>query len=153
MHSWSVDSGVNCFMNKDSWPCPNKELRYDKGENRKKHLPLSADAMMVNEHGQWVGHCPRGFAPETALDLLQHGIPEFCETIPEKPRRIWSYHDGVIYAAHSSDAGTTWHGFPCGNPMLKKDLPQKIRRQLEERATAAGEHRRFNNWMKKHWDK
>lgn len=150
MHSWSVDSGVNCFMNKDSWPCPNKELRYDKGENRKKHLSLDADAMMVNEHGQWVGHCPRRFAPETALDLLQHGIPEFRESIPEKPCRIWSYHDGVIYSARSDTTGAAWHGFPCGYPMLRQ-LPSEIKNQLEKRAIELGEQGKFNKWLKKRW--
>lgn len=137
-------------MNADNWPCPNTTLKYEKGENRHKHSGKHADAQMVYEQGgNLVGKCPQGFSPEIALKLLQHGIPEFRNTTVEAPYRIWSYHEGAIYAARTEDDGKTWHGFPCGHPY---EPPRSILKQLEKRARDSGEEALIKKWLDKRWN-
>lgn len=138
-------------MNNESWPCPNKDLLYDKGENRRKHLGRCDEAEMAYEKGgNWVGKCPRKFSQDVAQQLIEYGIPEFRETMPDRPCRLWTYHDGVVYVARSQDGGKTWHGFPNGHPM--KEPPRAILRQLEQRAQACGEEARIHEWLDKRWD-
>lgn len=137
-------------MNIDNWPYPNEKLQYDKGENRRKHSGRYDEARMVFESGNWIGKCPQGFDLSVALKLVQHGIPEFRTTTTEKPCRIWSYHDGVVYVAHSQDGGKTWHGFPNGHPM--PEPPRPILRKLEQRAQELGEESRIKKWLSNRWN-
>jgi hypothetical protein len=139
------------FMDADSWPFPHKTLKYEKGENRLKHLGKTTDAQMVQgEGGHWVGKCPKGFSLENAQILLQCGIPEFRKTTAEKPYRIWAYFNGAIYAARSQDGGNTWHGFPSGYPM--KEPPSQIMRQLMQQAREKGEEANIQEWLDKRWN-
>lgn len=138
-------------MNSDNWPYPNTSLKYEKGENRRKHLGNEPDAQMVQERGgHWVGKCPKGFSLDNALTLLQNGIPEYRKTTPEKPFRIWTYFNGAIYTAHSQDGGNTWHGFPNGHPM--SEPPRQIMLKLIQRAYDQGEEANIKEWLKKKWD-
>jgi hypothetical protein len=129
-------------MDADEWPCPNKSLKHDKGEHRHKHSGTHEDAQVIYEKGAWVGKCPKGFSPGIAQDLLERGIPEFCKTVKEKPRRIWSYYEGAIYAARSSDGGITWHGYPT-----KEEPPRKILRELNTKAQDKDESARIKKWL------
>lgn len=139
-------------MNSDSWPYPNEALKYDKSENRRKHLGTHVEAMMAYEKGgNWVGKCPQGFDLSIAQKLVQYGIPEFRETTSEKPYRIWNYHNGAIYIARSSDGGKTWHGFPNGYPM--PEPPRPILRELEQRARESGQESKIKQWLKMRWNK
>jgi len=80
-------------MGSESWPSPN--IKYEKGENRLKHLGSSAEACMVHEAGNnWVGKCPRGFPLDVAQELLEGAFPEFRNTTAERPYRLWAYHGG-----------------------------------------------------------
>lgn len=145
--AWVVEN----FMNADNWPCPNTSLKYEKGENRRKHSGKETDAQMVQEMGgHWVGKCPREFSLDKAMTLLQNGIPEYRKTAPEKPFRIWAYFNGAIYAARSQDGGNTWHGFPNGHPM--KEPPSQIMRKLVQRACEQGEEANIQEWLDKRWN-
>ncbi|WP_186061974.1 hypothetical protein [Burkholderia gladioli] len=138
-------------MGSESWPSPNEEIKYAKGENRRKHLGLSNEACMVHEPGNnWVGKCPRGFSLDVAAKLLEHAVPEFRDTTAERPYRLWTYHDGAVYAARSEDGGKTWHGYPNGHPMLPP--PRAIMKLLEKHAEEAGEGDRLKAWLKKRWN-
>jgi len=133
------------------WDVFRKELSYDKGENRHKHTGHHADARMVYKFGAWIGDGPRGFDLNVALELVRNGIPEFRSTTAERPYRVWTYHDGAIYAARSQDGGLTWHGYPSGQP--SDDPPRAILRKLEIRAQGLGEEARIKQWLKKRWNK
>jgi hypothetical protein len=122
-------------------------MKYDKGENRRKHVGNAPDAQMILESGVLVGKCPKGFSGALALGLVQNGIQEFRKTAPENPCRIWNYYDGAIYAARSQDGGETWHGYPCPS----EDIPRTILRELEARAIAAGQGQNIKHWLKKRW--
>jgi hypothetical protein len=137
-------------VNNAEWEEIQKELKYDKGENRRKHSGHHADAQMVYKFGGWIGECPRRFDLTVAQELLRNGIPEFRSTTAERPFRIWAYHDGVIYAARSQDGGLSWHGYPNGQPA--KEPPRAILRRLEALAEELGEGARIKQWLKKRWD-
>lgn len=116
---------------------------YDKGENRHKHRGRHDDARIVLEHGNRVGKCPRGFSLGVARELLKTAIEEYKGRQPDIPFRLWAYHDGAVYAARTSDGGTTWHGYPNQEP------PQKILAQLEQQADARNEKNRLRQWLNK----
>lgn len=133
------------------WPRPNRTLEYCKGEHRRKHRGATDTAAMVLQKGDyWVAKCPRHFCEARALALLHAAIPEFRATIPGAPYRLWTYYDGVIYAARSHDGGLTWHGFPNGPPMSPP--PRSILRELRRHALALGEEARLNTWLGKKWN-
>ncbi|NRR32279.1 hypothetical protein HSX11_19055 [Oxalobacteraceae bacterium] len=136
-------------MSEAEWKMLRKLLRYDKGENRRKHSGHHADARMVHKFGAWIGECPKGFHSKVALELVWDGFPEFRSTTSEHPYRVWNYYDGAIYAARSVDGGVTWHGYPSGPPA--DEPPRAILRQLNARAREQGEELRLKQWLKKRW--
>ena len=131
-------------------PKENKERKYAKGENRRKHVGSEPYARMVYKFGMWVGECPKGFSLDVAQALLQDAIPEFRSTAAQRPYRLWTYYDGAIYVAYRSN-GDTWHACPNGLP--KEEPPASILKQLEERAKKAGEEARLKQWLRKRWDR
>lgn len=138
-------------MDRAEWESLQKELKYDKGENRRKHSGQQTDAQMVKKFGGWIGECPKNFDLNIAQELVRNGVPEFRNTTAEKPFRIWAYYNGAIYAARSQDGGTSWHGYPNGHPA--EEPPRAILRQLEAIADGLGERTQFKQWLKKRWDK
>ena len=133
-----------------SWPNPKRVLHYDKGEHRRQHRSAHHRAAMVLQKGDfWVAKCPRLFSETRALMLLQNAIPEFRTPLGTTPYRMWTYFEGVIYAACSHDGGDTWYGFPNGPPMPPP--PRTILRELRRRASAIGEEPRLDAWLCKQW--
>ncbi|MFL7808318.1 MAG: hypothetical protein AB8I80_06790, partial [Anaerolineae bacterium] len=63
--------------------------RYEKGENRRKHLGPDHIAQIVYEHGGEVGKCPRGLSLETAQKLADGAIEEHKSRQPDVPFRLW----------------------------------------------------------------
>ena len=126
-----------------------EKRKYEKGENRRRHLGSEPFARMVYKFGMWIGECPKGFSLETATALLQDAIPEYRNTAAQKPYRLWTYYDGAIYVAYSS--GDTCHAFPNAHP--KDEPPRTILKQLEERANQMGELSRLKQWLRKRWDR
>jgi len=130
----------------NGWPIPNKDIDYDKGENRRKHNGVSEQAEIVMEFGKLVGKCPRGFNLDMALSLVQNAIPEYRNSQPDKPFRLWNYYQGAIYVAKSSNGGKSWHGFPALKPP-----PKHIKKALMERAREIGEEPQAQTWLGRKW--
>ena len=120
---------------------PFTEFWYDKGENRRKHNGTSSQAEIVYEHGHWVGKCPRGFSLDIAQSLIEDAIPEYRPRQQDSPFRLWNYYDGAVYAARTSDGGTTWHGYPQCDP------PRNVLRELEKRADVQGQKGELKKWL------
>lgn len=121
-------------------------LRYDKGENRRKHCGSKDIAEVVwGDGGLRVGKCPKTMTIQTAERLIQCGIKEYRPTLPDRPCAIWNVYEGVIYTSRTSDGGTTWHGFP-----FEGDVPLKIKKALRARAIEEGYKQEFKNWLKKY---
>ena len=125
---------------------PKDPIHYGKGENRRKHNGKSLQAAIVSEYGNRVGKCPRGFSLETAQKRLGFSFAEYRSRQPDNPFRLWTWHQGAVYAARTDDGGTTWHALPAQDP------PLSIQRKLEELATSYGEKPELKRWLKKKWD-
>lgn len=119
--------------------------KYDKGENRPKHLGTDPEDQIVHKYGNEVGECPRGFSLKAAQKLLDNAIEEYKPRQSDVPFRLWNYHAGAVYQARTSDGGTTWHGWP----VQASRIPVKLLRQIEDRAEALGERHRLNQWLRK----
>lgn len=121
------------------------QRKYDKGENRRKHQGTAPEARIAHKYGEEIGECPRGFTLATAQRLIDDAIEEHKKRQPDVPFRLWSYHDGAVYQARTSDGGTTWHGWPVqGNR-----IPDGIRRQLEAQAEQQGESDLLKQWLRR----
>jgi hypothetical protein len=134
-------------MTSNEWPVPNENIDYEKGENRRKHNGVLPQAAIVQEHGKLVGKCPRGFSPEVARSLVRNAIPEYRNTLSDKPFRLWNYHEGAIYVAYrTGDGEKNWHGFPALHPP-----PLDIEKALRERVREIGEESQLKRWLRKKW--
>jgi hypothetical protein len=142
---------MSAAMTEEVWKDFSLSLKYNKGENRFKHVGNEQFPQMVEINAGWIGKCPKGFDLTVAETLVREGVPEYRLTAAERPYRIWNYHDGAIYASRSEDGGTTWHGYPNGAPASSP--PIKILRELKTRAAACGEADLLKDWLKKRWDK
>lgn len=138
-------------MEEEDWKEFARSLKYNKGENRFKHVGSEPFPEMVETSVGWIGKCPKGFDLAVAEKLVREGIPEYRSTAAERPYRIWNYYDGAIYASRSEDGGTTWHGYPNGAPAPSP--PIKILKELKTRAAGLGEADLLKDWLKKRWDK
>jgi len=123
------------------------KYKYDKGESRPKHRGTGREARIVDEYGEEVGKCPKGFSLAAAQELLDNAIEEYRSRQPDIPFRLWSYHDGAVYQARTSDGGTTWHGWP----VAAHHIPDDILRRLEAQAIAVDESDRLKKWLKQKW--
>jgi len=126
---------------------PPHKYKYDKGENRRKHVGTAPEAQIAHQYGNEVGECPRGFSLEAARELLDDAIEEYRSRQPDVPFRLWSYHDGAVYQARTSDGGTTWHGWP----VAARHIPDDILPRLEARALAVDESDRLKKWLRQKW--
>ncbi len=133
----------------EGWPAADQNRRYDKGEDRRKHLGISNVAEIVwdRSYGECVGKCPKGFSLKKAQQLTYFALPQYSNRSLDKPHALWAYWDGAIYRARTSDGGTTWHGFPDLDP------PVEIKDLLEELARYRGEERKIKKFMKQKCEK
>jgi hypothetical protein len=51
-----------------------------------------------------------------------------------------------VYVAHTSDGGTSWHGFPALD-----EPPRDVAKALEAMARAKGEESQLKKWLKRKW--
>jgi hypothetical protein len=123
--------------------------KYDKGEKRFKHEGRGSDPeikFFKDQPSRFVGLCPAGMAADLRLRLLNEAIaaPAGDRDI-DYDKYLYVVHEGAIYEARTSDAGTTYHGFP-----YRGSLGRQVVEQLRTMARNKGCLDAFEEWVKKH---
>lgn len=122
---------------------------YDSGEHRVKHCSKEKDACFVTVGSAVIGKCPADLTHEVAQKLLTEGIGYFKPQQPH-PAKIYNVYKGVVYEAVPTQPGTSYHGYPWKKMPGRNILPDRIIRQLKEKAQASGCLDGFDKWMKQH---
>lgn len=125
------------------------EWIYDAGEHRVKHCSKEKDAHFVTVGNAVIGKCPADLTREVAQQLLNEGIPFLSPRKPH-PAKIYNIHKGVVYEAVPTLPGQSYHGYPWKKMPGRNILPDRIIRQLKEKAIANGCFDDFQQWMKQH---
>jgi hypothetical protein len=122
---------------------------YDKGEKRYKHEghgPAPEIRFYKDDPKRFVGMCPAGMPLELRRRLLNEAIPgPTGDRYIEYPKYLYVVHEGTIYEARTSDAGTTYHGFP-----YKGKLSKELLRQLRQMAELKDCGKSFEEWVKRY---
>jgi hypothetical protein len=87
--------------------------RYERGENRRKHVGASPVPEIVTVRGDRVGKCPAGRRAAWRQALLDDAIGYFTDDpySPAFPKRLFAVDaDGAIYTAQTSNPGDSYHG-------------------------------------------
>ena len=132
-----------------SFPMPQPPRKYDKGEKRLKHEGRSAEPEIQFAKGNpklWIGKCPAGMAIAQREQLLNEAIagPVGDREI-DYAKYLYVVHQGAIYEARTSDAGTSYHGFPYRGKLSLHLLDQL--RAMAERKNCL---KKFDQWVKNH---
>jgi hypothetical protein len=123
--------------------------KYDKGEKRLKHEgtgPEPEIQFFKDQPRRFVGKCPAAMSAQVRTQLLNEAIPA-----PTGDREIdylkylYVVHNGAIYEARTSDAGTTYHGFPYRGS-LARQLVEQLRTMARQKNCLDA----FEEWVKKH---
>jgi hypothetical protein len=122
---------------------------YDKGEKRLKHEGRSAlpEIQFSKRNPKaFVGKCPANMPAQLRDSLLKEAIaaPKGDREI-EYDKYLYVVHDGAIYEGRTSDAGTSYHGFP-----YRGKLSKEILEQLRVMAKTKGCLIEFEEWVEKH---
>ena len=123
--------------------------RYERGDNRRKHVGLSAKPeIVVTANGECVGKCPADFPAQRRQDLLNRAIPHIT-TPPYSaafPKRLYAVDkDGTIYTGQTSDPGDSYHGFPYAGRLGKRLIAALRLIARSEMCETA-----FDKWVKKY---
>lgn len=123
--------------------------KYDKGEKRLKHEGRSNEPEIEFTKGNpklWIGKCPAGMPVVQRERLLNEAIPgAIGDREIDYPKYLYVVHQGAIYEARTSDAGTSYHGFPYRGKLSKQLLDQL--RLMAERKDCLKE---FDHWVRNH---
>src|SRR2546428_435147 len=99
------------------------QRKYDKGEKRFKHeghSPRPEIRFSRSNPKVFVGLCPANMAVELRETLLKEAIPAPPgDREIEYTKYLYVVHDGAIYEGRTSDAGTSYHGFPYRGKLPK----------------------------------
>ncbi len=123
--------------------------RYDKGADRWKHVGKDAVPQIEFDDGdpkKWIGKCPNNKAipDELRLQLLNEAISGGRgDRNVDYVKTLFVVHEGAIYAAQTSDAGVTYHGYP-----FKGKIAGAILERLEKMAEVKNCEKEFRNWVK-----
>lgn len=105
--------------------------------------------VFAERNGPPVGMCPAGLDPGKRHALLNEGIPYYPDKSPlDHPHSIFNVHDGVPYRAVRTNAGLSYHGFPCVS--AKRDVPPRIMRLLLARASEKGCRSEVERWFEQY---
>jgi hypothetical protein len=124
------------------------QRRYERGENRRKHVGTSPEPEFVITGDDVIGKCPAGRTPEWRQYLIDHAVG-YMTAEPyslDFPKRLFAVDkDGTIYTAQTSNPGDSYHGYPYTGQIGKRLLAA-----LEAKAQQMGCQKQFNTWVKKH---
>lgn len=125
------------------------QRKYDKGEKRFKHEGSGAlPEIQFSKHNPkaFVGKCPANMPAQLRYNLLEEAIaaPKGDREI-DYAKYLYVVHDGAIYEARTSDAGTSYHGFPYRGK-LSKEILEQLRSMARKKECLLG----FEEWVKKH---
>ena len=122
---------------------------YDKGDKRLKHEGRGPDPQIryiPNQPKRHVGLCPAEMPAQLRLQLLNEAIPApGGDRDVDYDKYLYVVHEGTIYEARTSDAGTTYHGFPYRG-RLTKDIVEQLRIMARKKNCLDG----FEKWLKNH---
>ena len=113
------------------------ERRDDKGRDRYKHVGRRDQAEIVldqREPKKWLGKCPsdRVIPSDLKQRLLNKAIPAgLGDRDVDYAKTLYVVHGGVIYAAQTSDAGISYHGYPFRGK-LSRDLLARLRKMAQD---------------------
>jgi hypothetical protein len=126
--------------------------KYEAGEHRVKHCWNEPRADFVRNGSNVIGKCPSTLSKEQAYLLLQDATYIRTEGITTQPSRMWNVHEGVIYEAVPTQAGS-YHGYPWrGRPGMNR-LSRQVLADLRRMAETKNCLREFNNWIKEHGER
>lgn len=125
------------------------QRKYDKGEKRLKHEgrgALPEIQFSKRNPKAFIGKCPANMPAQLRDTLLKEAIaaPKGDREI-DYDKYLYVVHDGTIYEGRTSDAGTSYHGFP-----YRGKLSKEILEQLRDMAEAKGCLVEFEEWVEKH---
>src|SRR4051794_6724149 len=105
---------------------PELKRKYDKGEKRFKHEGHGSEPeiqFLKNRPGRFVGKCPANMPAQLRESLLREAIAgPIGDRDIDYPKYLYVVHNGTIYEARTSDAGTSYHGFPYRGKLNKQLL-------------------------------
>lgn len=125
------------------------QLRYDKGVDRWKHVGKGDEPQIefdIKEPKKWIGKCPNDKAiPDDVKGLLlNEAIPgQLGDRNVNYVKTVFVVHKGAIYAAQTSDAGSTYHGYP-----YKGRLAGAVLDRLRAMAESKNCGKEFQKWVK-----
>ena len=126
---------------------PNAAPRlYVKGERRFKHVSSTNRPEFVFERGnpkRVVGKCPNNIPLALCQQLLLEAVPSSNgDRSIDAPKRLYAFHDGVVYECRTSDHGTSYHAFP-----LRGSMPRQIADQLRTSLRTVLERCALDDWL------
>jgi hypothetical protein len=128
---------------------PQVPRKYDKGEKRLKHEGRSTQPEIQffrDRPRRFIGKCPAAMPAELRERLLNEAIPgPIGDRDIDYVKYLYVVHDGAIYEARTSDAGTSYHGFPYRGK-LSRQLVDQLRRMAEEKNCLEA----CDRWIKTH---
>jgi hypothetical protein len=123
--------------------------RYDKGEKRFKHVGTGSEPeiqFVRNQPRRYVGKCPTGITAQVRTQLLEEALPAPAgDREIDYPKYLYVVHNGAIYEARTSDAGTTYHAYPYHGKLARRMLDDLRTMARQKNCLAA-----FEEWVRNH---
>lgn len=120
--------------------------RYRKGEKRYKHVSRTDRYEFEPHRGhpkKFVGKCPNNIPQTVCEAVLAKAIPGPNPAgVEEPPRRLYAFHDGMLFEFRLSDHKQDYHAFP-----LRGRMPKSVTRRLREDLGSDAERRAFDAWI------
>lgn len=115
---------------------------------KRKHRWGESHAGFAMQNGEKVGKCPADMTSAQAQALLNtQSVPFFNpKALGPNPDRLYVVHDGVVYRAHPTRPGISFHAFP-EDPARLARLPKRWRDQIIELADRLGCKKAALDWM------
>jgi hypothetical protein len=123
--------------------------KYNKGEKRFKHEGTRFEPeiqFFKDSPKRFVGKCPAGMPADLRLQLLNQAVPApIGDRDIDYPKYLYVVHEGAIYEARTSDAGTTYHAYPYRGK-LSRQLVDQLRTMAKDKKCLDA----FEKWVKNH---